>query len=133
MIISPRTVPIIPLFLVVVSFGSKAGIIYLLEHVPTRKISPLPNPHNAANNNDCTTSSSNVSSSSNCINPTNFYQDLSLYNDNFSPLDNNNNNNKHNTRRKNALLAINTNNVGDAAMVFQCLVGALETSVKDKV
>ncbi len=81
-----------------------------------------------ANNNDCTTSSSNVSSSC-CIDPTNFYQYLSSYDDNFSPLDNN----KHNTRRKNASLAINTNNVGDAAMVFRCLVGALETSVKDEL
>jgi hypothetical protein len=89
--------------------------------------------YNASNNNDCTNSSSNTNSS-NCIDPTNFYQYLSSYDDNFSPLDNNNNNNnEHNTRRKNASLAINTNNVGDAAIVFRCLVGALETSVKDEL
>ena len=69
------------------------------------------------------------------IDPTSFYQYLSSYDTSFSPppLPDNNKATTSNPNRRNSALAINTNNVGDAAMVFRCLVSSLEMSVRNEL
>lgn len=92
------------------------------EHVTQDDVDPSTPANNQSANYNCS-----VGSSSSSIDPTTFYQYLSSYDANFTPIENNK------TTRKNSSFSFNTNNVGDAAMVFRRLVGALETSVESEL